>query len=73
MKKVILFLFISYSLNLFCQERLTLDHLASKYTLSSFEGFKKLLSIPNDANDKIGIEKNIEWTSKHRPLFFFKV
>ena len=28
------------------------------------EGFKKLLSIPNDANDKIGIQKNIEWTEK---------
>ena len=59
MKKVILIIFISYSLNLFCQERLNLDHLASKYTLSSLEGFKKLLSIPNDANDKIGIQKNM--------------
>ena len=58
MKKIILFLFICCSLNLFCQERLNLDHLASKYTLSSIEEFKKLLSIPNDANDKIGIEKN---------------
>ena len=64
MKKNLLFLFIGYSLNLFCQERLNLDHLASKYTLSSLEGFKKLLSIPNDANDKIGIQKNIEWTEK---------
>ena len=64
MKKILLFIFIGYSLNLFCQERLNLDHLASKYTLSSLEGFKKLLSIPNDANDKIGIQKNIEWTEK---------
>ena len=73
MKKVILFLFISYSLNLFCQERLTLDRLASKYTLSSFEGFKRLLSIPNDANDKIGIEKNIEWTEEEFGKRGFKV
>ena len=56
MKKILFFLFIGYSLNLFCQERLNLNHLASKYTLSSLGGFKKLLSIPNDANDKIGIQ-----------------
>jgi len=62
MKKIILFFVVNFSLTLFCQERLDLDYLASKYALSSFEGFKKLLSIPNDANDKIGIEKNIKWT-----------
>ena len=62
MKKIVLFFVVNFSLTLFCQERLNLDYLASKYALSSFEGFKKLLSIPNDANDKIGIEKNIEWT-----------
>ena len=62
MRKIILFFVVNFSLTLFCQERLDLDYLASKYSLSSFEGFKNLLSIPNDANDKIGIEKNIEWT-----------
>ena len=63
MKKILLFLLLA-TFKSFCQERLNLDHLASKYTLSSLEGFKKLLSIPNDANDKIGIQKNIEWTEK---------
>ena len=42
MKKIILLLIVNCTLNLFCQERLTLDRLASKYTLSSFEGFKKI-------------------------------
>ena len=64
MKKNVLFFVVICSLNLFCQERFNLDYLASKYTLASFEGFKKLLSIPNDANDKIGIEKNIKWTEE---------
>ena len=73
MKKVILFFVINYSLNLFCQQRLDLDYLASKYTLSSFEGFKKLLSIPNDAKDKIGIQKNIEWTEEEFGKRGFKV
>ena len=73
MKKIILLLIVNCTLNLFCQERLTLDRLASKYTLSSFEGFKKLLSIPNDANDKIGIEKNIEWTEEEFGKREFKV
>ena len=73
MKKIILFFVINSSLNLFCQERLNLDYLASKYTLRSFEGFKKLLSIPNDANDKIGIDKNIEWTEEKFGKRGFKV
>ena len=73
MKKVFLFFVINYSLNLFCQESLNLDYLASKYTLSSFEGFKKLLSIPNDAKDKIGIQKNIEWTEEEFGKRGFKV
>ena len=73
MKKIILFFVVSCSLNLFCQERLNLDYLASKYTLRSFEGFKKLLSIPNDANDKIGIEKNIAWTEDEFGKRGFKV
>ena len=64
MKKIILFFVINCSFNLFCQEKLDLDYLASKYTLRSLEGFKKLLSIPNDANDKIGIKKNIVWTEE---------
>ena len=64
MKKIVLIFIVNCSLNLFCQERFNLDYLASKYTLTSFEGFKKLLSIPNDANDKIGIEKNIKWTEE---------
>ena len=73
MKKIILFFVINSSLNLFCQERLNLDYLASKYTLRSFEGFKKLLSIPNDANDKIGIDKNIEWAEEKFGKRGFKV
>ena len=64
---------VNCCLNLFCQKRLTLDRLASKYTLSSFEMFKKLLSIPNDANDKIDIEKNIKWTEEEFGKRGFKV
>ena len=46
MKKIVLIFIVNCSLNLFCQERFNLDYLASKYTLSSFEGFKKLHSTP---------------------------
>jgi len=38
-----------------------LSELADKYAKASFEEFKAILSIPNDANFPADIEKNVQW------------
>ncbi len=38
-----------------------LDAMAAERTLASFPMLRELLSIPNDANDVVNIEKNIVW------------
>lgn len=64
MKKLVYFFSLISLFEVVGQNQLDLDALASKYALKSFPTFKELLSIPNVADDKEGIENNILWTEK---------
>lgn len=68
MKVKLLFLTLAFPTLLFSQQLQTeglksdqLTQLADKYAKASFEEFKAILSIPNDAHFPTDIEKNVEW------------
>lgn len=63
MRKLLLVLAFFSVNGLFSQqlESTKLEELASKFTKSSFPIYRKLLSIPSDANYKDDIELNVQW------------
>ena len=61
-KFVISFLISSFG---FSQSSQELDMWAKNATIKSFEMFREILSIPNDANQLDDIELNVRWCEKN--------